>query len=91
MTTVSDTDHPSLPGAHETHRWGYFLRTKLSNEDYFFERRRFLNCSNAFGVAVLLLGGSSCMVKMCPKLPLYGTAKQKSFWGGPKTQEPKLL
>ena len=41
-------------GPDETHRWGYFLRTKPSNEDYFFERRKFLNCSNAFGVAVLL-------------------------------------
>ena len=40
--------------SHETHRWGYFLRTKLSNKDYFFERRKVLNCSNAFGVAVLL-------------------------------------
>ena len=39
---------------HQTHCWGYFLRTKPSNEDYFFERRKFLNCSNAFGVAVLL-------------------------------------
>ena len=39
---------------HETHRWGYFLRTKPSNEDYFFERRKVLNCSNAFVVAVLL-------------------------------------
>ena len=38
-----------------------------------------------------ILGGSSCMVKMRPKLPLHGTAKKKSFWGGPKTQEPKLL
>ena len=25
---------------------------------------------------VLVLGGSSCMVKMRPKLPLHGTAKQ---------------
>ena len=40
--------------AHETHHWGYFLRTKPSNEDYFFERRKVLNCSNAFVVAVLL-------------------------------------
>ena len=40
--------------AHETHRSGYFLQTNPSNEDYFFERRNFLNCSNAFGVAVLL-------------------------------------
>ena len=39
---------------HETHPSGYFLRTKPSNEDYFFERRKFLNCWNAFGVAVLL-------------------------------------
>ena len=39
---------------HETHHWGYFLRTKPSNEDYFFERRKVLNCSNAFVVAVLL-------------------------------------
>ena len=38
-----------------------------------------------------ILGGSSCMVKMCPKLPLHGTAKKKSFWGGPKTQEPEIL
>ena len=37
------------------------------------------------------LGGSSCMVKMRPKLPLHGTAKKLSFWGGPKTQEPKIL
>ena len=36
------------------------------------------------------LGGSSCMVKMRPKLPLHGTAKKKSFWGGRKTQEPKI-
>ena len=36
------------------------------------------------------LGRSSCMVKMCPKLPLYGSAKKKSFWGGRKTQEPKI-
>ena len=43
-----------IPNPHETHRWGYFLRTKPSNEDYFFERRKILNCSNAFGVAVLL-------------------------------------
>ena len=25
------------PWSHETHRWGYFLRTKPSNEDYCFE------------------------------------------------------
>ena len=37
------------------------------------------------------LGGSSCMVKMRPKLPLHRTAKEWSFWGGPKTQEPKIL
>ena len=40
--------------SHETHHWGYSLRTKPSNEDYFFERRKVLNCSNAFVVAVLL-------------------------------------
>ena len=45
---------PSCSRTHETHRWGYFLRTKPSNEDYFFERRNFFNCSNAFVVAVLL-------------------------------------
>ena len=28
------------------------------------------------------LGGSSCMVKMCQKLPLYGTAKKQSFLEG---------
>ena len=38
-----------------------------------------------------ILGGSSCMVKMRPKLPLQGTAKKESFWGGPITQEPKIL
>ena len=37
------------------------------------------------------LGGSSCMVRKRPKLPLHGTAKKKSFWGGPKTQEPKIV
>ena len=37
---------------HETHHWGYFPRTKPSNEDFFFERRKVLNCSNAFVVAV---------------------------------------
>ena len=42
------------PFTHETHRWEYFLRKKPSNEDYFFERRNVLNCSNAFVVAVLL-------------------------------------
>ena len=42
------------PRTHETHHWGYFLRTKPSNEDYFFERRKVLNCSNAFVVGVLL-------------------------------------
>ena len=42
-------------------------------------------------ISSLPLGGSSCMVKMRPKLPLHGTAKKKSFWGGPKTQEPKIL
>ena len=36
------------------------------------------------------LGASGCMVKMCPKLPLRGTAKKKFFWGDPKTQEPKI-
>ena len=30
------------------------------------------------------------MVKMRPKLPLHCTAKKQSFWGGPKTQEPKI-
>ena len=40
--------------SHETHHWGYFLRAKPSNEDYFFERRKVLNCWNAFVVAVLL-------------------------------------
>ena len=47
-------DFEGVFGAHETHHWGYFLRTKHSNEDYFFERRKVLNCSNAFVVAVLL-------------------------------------
>ena len=37
------------------------------------------------------LGGSSCLVKMRPNLPLHDTAKKKSFWGGPKTQEAKIL
>ena len=45
---------PGPAPTHETHHWGYFLRTKPSNEDYFFERRKVLNCSNAFVVAVLL-------------------------------------
>ena len=40
--------------AHETHCGGYFLRTKPSNEDDFFKRRNFLNCSNACGLGVLL-------------------------------------
>ena len=30
------------------------------------------------------------MVKMCPKLPLCGTAKKNFVWGDPKTQEPKI-
>ena len=45
---------PAGRDPHETQRWGYFLRTKPSNEDYFFERRKFLNCLNAFAVAILL-------------------------------------
>ena len=53
MVFFNDKLHPALL-PHETHRWGYFPRTKASNEDYFFERRNFLNCSNAFLVAVLL-------------------------------------
>ena len=43
------------------------------------------------GSLYLYLGGSNCMVKMRPKLPLHGTVKKESFWGGPKTQEPKIL
>ena len=39
---------------HQTHHWGYFLRPKPLNEDYFFEQRKILNCWNAFGVFVSL-------------------------------------
>ena len=53
-TALGDMLHALWHATHETHRWGYFLRTKPSDEDYFFERRKFFNCSNAIGVAVLL-------------------------------------
>ena len=46
---------------------------------------------NCNAMETIHLGGSSCMVKMRPKLPLRGTAKKKFFLGGPKTQEPKIL
>ena len=54
MYIISKTRPFEVFTTHETHRWGYFIRIKPSNEDCFFERRTFLNCSNAFGVAVLL-------------------------------------
>ena len=41
------------------------------------------------GKCLYCLGGSSCMVKMRPKMPLRGTVKKKFFWGDSKTQEPK--
>ena len=37
--------------------------------------------------ALRVLGSSSCMVKMCPKLPPRGTAKTSSFGG---TQKHKI-
>ena len=36
-----------------------------------------------------VLGGSSCMVKMCPKLPLHGTAKKIVLLGGTKDTRTK--
>ena len=54
LKALGDGSYALVDKAHETQRWEYFLRTKPSNEDYFFERRKFLNCWNALWVPVLL-------------------------------------
>ena len=41
-------------------------------------------------IVLYILGGSSCRVRICPKVPVCGTPKKRFLWGTRKRRDKKI-